>query len=108
MFTPGSAFSYSNSNYFVLGSIVEAVSSLSYANYLAADIFQPVRLTNTSYLQPSRSASPYLGGQVPGRIPAPSLFFAAGALWSNVQDLATWDAALLNGKVFLLCCSQPW
>jgi D-alanyl-D-alanine carboxypeptidase len=99
MFTPGSAFSYSNSNYFVLGSIIEAASPLSYANYLAADIFQPVGLTKTSYLQPSAFASPYLAGQVPGRIPAPSLFFAAGALWSNVQDLATWDAALLNGKV---------
>jgi CubicO group peptidase (beta-lactamase class C family) len=34
-----------------------------------------------------------------GIIPDPSVYFAAGALWSNVQDLAIWDAALRNGNV---------
>src|SRR5882757_6106065 len=35
MFTPGSAYSYSNSNYYVLGAVIEAVSSMSYQDYLA-------------------------------------------------------------------------
>lgn len=99
VFTPGSYFQYSNSNYFVLGSVIEAVSSVSYSSYMASNIFQPVGLSNTSYLQPASAASPYTQGPNPGLIPDPSLFFSAGALWSNVQDLATWDAALLNGKV---------
>ncbi len=99
VFPPGSYFQYSNSNYFVLGSVIEAVSSVSYSNYMASNIFQPIRLDHTSYLQPAGIASPYKQGPSPGLIPDPSLFFSAGALWSNVQDLATWDAALLNGKV---------
>jgi D-alanyl-D-alanine carboxypeptidase len=99
VFTPGSFYSYSNSNYFIVGSIIETGSGLTYSNYLAANIFTPVGLSHTSYLRPHDSASPYNAGSVPGLIPDPSLFFSAGALWSNVQDLATWDAALLNGSV---------
>jgi len=99
IFTPGTYYAYSNSNYFVLGSVIEAVSSVTYPNYMSSNIFQPLGLSNTSYLQPAGAASPYTQGPNPGIIPDPSLLFAAGALWSNVQDLATWDAALRNGKV---------
>ena len=99
IFVPGSYYAYSNSNYFILGSVIEAVSSVTYPSYLAANIFQPLGLGNTSYLQPAGAASPYTQGPSPGLIPDPSLYFSAGALWSNVQDLATWDAALLNGTV---------
>jgi CubicO group peptidase (beta-lactamase class C family) len=34
-FTPGSAYEYSSSNYFVLGSVIEVVTSMSYAQYLS-------------------------------------------------------------------------
>jgi CubicO group peptidase (beta-lactamase class C family) len=108
LFTPGAAYSYSNSNYFVLGAIIEVVSSLSYAEYMTSYIFQPIGLSHTSYLQPSTSALPYTytfplvsgtTGLAPGIAPDASVFFSAGTLWSNVQDLAAWDAALLNNKV---------
>lgn len=99
LFAPGTAYSYSNSNYFVLGSVIEAASSTTYSDYMAANVLQPVALYNTSYLRPSASASPYNAGQGCGLIADPSYNFSAGALWSNVADLATWDAALLNGKV---------
>ena len=99
IFAPGSFYSYSNSNYFILGSIIETVSGTTYPNYLAGNIFTPVGLTQTSYSQPPDSASPYNAGPVPGFIPDPSLFFSSGALWSNLQDLATWDAALFDGRV---------
>lgn len=99
VFTPGSYYQYSNSNYFVLGSVIEAVSSITYPSYMASNIFQPLGLANTSYLQPAGIASPYTQGPSTGFIPDPSVYFSAGALWSNVRDLATWDAALINGKV---------
>jgi D-alanyl-D-alanine carboxypeptidase len=102
LFSPGSAFNYSNSNYFILGSIIEAVTFQSYPDYLSAHIFQPAGLASTFYMRPAAAASPYepgASGPVPGRIPDSSAFFAAGALWSNVQDLALWDAALQSGKV---------
>ena len=99
LFTPGSAYAYSNSNYFVLGSVIEAVSGMSYSDYMATNIFQPVGLNSTTYARPAASASPYNSSHGPGIITDPSFNFAAGAIWSNVEDLATWDAALRNGKV---------
>lgn len=107
-FTPGSAYRYSNSGYYVLGSIIEVVTGDSYADYLTSHIFQPLGLNHTSMRQPLTAALPYTYDQpaVPGTqglavgiIPDQSIFFSAGALWSNVQDLATWDAALRNGAV---------
>ena len=98
-FTPGTAYEYSNSNYFILGSVIEAVTSGTYADYLASHVFTPAGLSNTFYQQPAQSASPYepsATGPVPGRIFDPSVYFAAGALWSTVQDLSAWDAALFG------------
>ena len=102
-FTPGTAFEYSNSNYFVLGSIIEAVSSQTYADYLSTQVYPLAGLTHTSYLQPADAAHPYgsvsVGGPYAGVILHPSVNFAAGQLWSNVEDLATWDAAWMSGQV---------
>jgi CubicO group peptidase (beta-lactamase class C family) len=107
-FTPGSAYEYSNSNYFILGSIIELISGGTYEEYLAAHLFQPADLTHTSNSQPLTAASPYsyrnptvpgTTGLAVGIVPHPSGFFAAGALWSNVQDLTAWNAALRGGKI---------
>ena len=96
-FTPGSQSQYSNSNYFVLGSIIEVVTSGSYPVYLATNIIGPLGLSHTSYTQPLAGALPYVevAGQAPVEAPifARSAAFAAGALWSDVQDLASFDAA---------------
>jgi CubicO group peptidase (beta-lactamase class C family) len=103
LFEPGAYHYYSNTNYFILGSIIEAVSSQNYADYLGANVFPRAGLTHTSYLQPSDAASPYgskvAGGELAGTILPPADYFSAGALWSNVLDLAFWDDAWLSGKV---------
>ena len=100
---PGSTYHYSNSNYFVLGSILEVVSSESYPDYLAANILGPLGLLHTSYTRPLTGAVPYVISPTEAPFPAPtfpvSVAFAAGALWSDVQDLATFDAALFSAQV---------
>lgn len=102
-FEPGTAFTYSNSNYFILGSILEAVSSQAYPDYLDTNVFPAAGLSHTYFLQPSDAASPYgiesAGGPLAGTILPPSIYFSAGALWSNVEDLAIWNDAWLGGKV---------
>ena len=57
-FAPGSAYSYSDSNYFVLGAVIEAVTSQSYASYLETQVLQPLGLARTTYDRPAGSASP--------------------------------------------------
>jgi CubicO group peptidase (beta-lactamase class C family) len=107
-FTPGTAYAYSNSNYYLLGVLVETVTGESYAGYITSQILTPLGLIHTSFEQSLTAALPYTytnpavpgtTGLAEGVIPDPSVYFAAGALWSNGDDLSRWNAALLNGQV---------
>jgi len=103
-FQPGTQYSYSNSNFFALGTIIEKLTGKSYAANLNQYIFQPLGLRNTYYSLPpaSQSASGYTNngaGLVPAILWDRSAAFAAGALSSNVYDLVAWDNALIHGKV---------
>ena len=104
LFPPGTQWSYSNSNYFALGAIIEKLTGQSYAANLEQYIFQPLGLTNTyfSLPPPAQSALGYtLNGTslIPALVCDRSAAFSAGALSSNVSDLIAWDNALINGKV---------
>jgi D-alanyl-D-alanine carboxypeptidase len=52
LFPPGTQWSYSNSNYFALGAIIEKLTGQSYAASLSQSIFQPLGLTSTYYSVP--------------------------------------------------------
>jgi len=103
-FQPGSRYSYSNSNYFALGTIVEKLTGQTYATVLQQQILQPLGLTKTYYSLPpaNQSATGYTNnglGFVPAIVWDRSAAFAAGALSANVYDLVVWDNALIHGKV---------
>jgi CubicO group peptidase (beta-lactamase class C family) len=103
-FQPGTQYSYSNSNFFALGTIIEKLTGQSYAADLKLYIFQPLGLMNTYYSLPpaGQSATGYTNngaGLVPAILWDRSAAFATGALSSNVYDLVAWDNALINGKV---------
>jgi CubicO group peptidase (beta-lactamase class C family) len=104
LFQPGTQWSYSNSNYFALGAVIEKITGQSYEANLDQYIIQPLGLTSTYYSLPpsSQSAIGYTmsaTGLVPALIVDRSAPFAAGALSSDVNDLAAWDSALISGKV---------
>lgn len=100
-FQPGTAYSYSNSNFFVLGAIIEKVTGASYEANLQQYIFTPLKLANTYYSLPpaSLAATGYTSVGDPALVVPRSAPFAAGALSSTVSDLVAWDNALINGKV---------
>jgi D-alanyl-D-alanine carboxypeptidase len=103
-FQPGTQYSYSNSNFFALGTIIEKLTGQSYAADLDQYILSPLGLMNTYYSLPSagQSATGYTNngsGLVPAILWDRSAAFAAGALSANVYDLVAWDNALLNGQV---------
>ena len=104
LFQPGTQFSYSNSNYFALGAVIENVTGQSYETNLNQYIIQPLGLTSTYYALPpsSQSAIGYTMGTtdlVPALVVNRSAPFAAGALSSSVTDLVNWDNALVHGQV---------
>jgi D-alanyl-D-alanine carboxypeptidase len=105
-FAPGTKWSYSNTNYVLLGLILEQVTSTPYDEYLAREVFPRAGLRQTEYcddatLVPHRA----LGyGRSHGKFVNASAIamtvpFAAGALCSSVGDLARWARALRGGHV---------
>jgi CubicO group peptidase (beta-lactamase class C family) len=99
LFSPGAAYSYSDSNYYVLGSVIESITGSSYADYLTANVLRPAQLDHTTYPQPLSYASPYTLSWTDGALWERSFTYAAGALWSNVVDLAAWNSALTTNAV---------
>lgn len=105
-FEPGSRFKYSNTNYILLGMLIEKVSGRTYAENFEASIAKPLGLADTRYsrddaLTPRHargydreSSSPW----VPKKPMSMTQPFAAGAIESTVDDLAKWTQALADGK----------
>jgi CubicO group peptidase (beta-lactamase class C family) len=106
LFRPGTRWSYSNSGYVLLGMVITRVSGLSYSVFLARHIFAPLGLRDTGYDSSHPSPPAYATGYVSTGQPAPyldmSVPYAAGALYSTVDDLSRWDTALLTGRPQLL------
>ncbi len=98
-FTPGSRFRYSSSGYILLGYIIERVSGESYASFLQDNIFRPLKMYNTGYdvaypTLPQHATGYYSDYSKPDPYD-PSVLYAAGALYSTVEDLNTWNSALM-------------
>ena len=108
-FEPGTANSYSNSGYILLGYIIEKVSGKSYAEYLEKNVFKKAGLKNTFYETKKRPIPNWVAGYQRGSDgyePAMPLSmtqpYAAGSLASTVEDLYRWTRALHAGKVVSL------
>jgi CubicO group peptidase (beta-lactamase class C family) len=98
-FTPGSIFRYSNSGYILLGYIIERASKETYAAFLRENIFAPLKMNNTGYDStypplPQHATGYYRDYSKPDAYD-PAVFYAAGALYSTVEDLYVWDQALM-------------
>jgi len=105
-FDPGSKFEYSNSGYFLLGAILEEVSGVSYERLLKDRIFTPLGMKDSGYAH----SETVLAGRAAGyersaaglrnaRYYDMSIPFAAGAIYSTVEDLYLWDEALYGERL---------
>jgi CubicO group peptidase (beta-lactamase class C family) len=100
-FEPGTKFRYDNSGYFILGAILEKVAGKPYEQLLKQNILEPVGMKNTGYdhygaILEKRAAGyeRSLGGFDNAPYLDMSLPYAAGSLYSTVEDLYLWDQAL--------------
>lgn len=106
-FKPGTAWSYSNSGYFLLGVLVEKVTGQTYAEALRERVLEPAGMTDSAYGDGAtvfeRAATGYVrsgSGLHHADYIDTSIPYAAGMLLSTVQDLRTWSDALMAGRVF--------
>ena len=103
---PGTRMVYTNTNYNLLGLVIERVSGQSYLAFLREHIFSPIGMSSTSTIDqpPADMASGY-HHEKPGQPFVtraelhPDFSFGTGNLVSTTQDLLKWDAALLGQKV---------
>jgi CubicO group peptidase (beta-lactamase class C family) len=100
-FTPGTKWSYSNSNYILLGHTIEIISGQTYAEYLAEHIFKPAGMTNTFYASDIKlvdnRAGAYSHGENGFENAQPISMtqpYAAGSIQSTVEDYFKWHQAL--------------
>ncbi len=106
MFPTGTMEIYSNSNFWLLGLVIEKASGMTYEEYVEKRIFAPLGMTRSMYCNNSekvaRRASGY-GTRSGTPILVPPIVhtgtYAAGALCSTAKDMITWLHALHSGKV---------
>jgi D-alanyl-D-alanine carboxypeptidase len=103
-FEPGSSYEYSNTGYYLLGMVIEAVHGGPYRRALREFACKPLNLARTRYLDaapivPDRAAGYVRGGDRWFNAPYLSMSgpFAAGGISSTVEDLLAWQRGLNEG-----------
>ncbi len=105
-FAPGEKFKYSNSGYFLLGVLAEKLSGKTYEALLHENIFKPLKMDNTGYDHHGeilkKRATGYEkngSGYENSRYLDMSIPYAAGSMYSTVEDLYLWDQGLYTNKL---------
>ena len=107
-FPPGSKWSYSNSAYVILGVLIHRITGEFYGDFLEQRIFRLLHMDATHIISEENIVANRSAGYrlVDGVLKnqewvAPKLNTTAdGALYTNVLDMAKWDAAL-TGQTLL-------
>ncbi len=106
-FLPGSAFSYSNSNYYLLGLVLEEAAGEPFPTLVAKRIGEPLGLARTGMCDIDPNTTPraqgYSDGPL-GRRSVPSVDmsapFSAGGLCATAYDIATFANAYYGEQWF--------
>jgi uncharacterized protein YbbC (DUF1343 family)/CubicO group peptidase (beta-lactamase class C family) len=105
---PGTSFRYSDINFFLLGEIVQRVTKMPLEDFVAREIFVPLKMLDTSYLPSNDKLSRIAPTEVVDRSPyrgvvhdptARHMGGVAGhaGLFSTAADLARYARMMLNG-----------
>ena len=110
LFAPGTSFSYSNTDYTLLGLIIERITGRSWRQEVTRRVIRPLRLTRSALPAPGQRSikGPLAHGyrEIDGKLVDlnldPSFAGAAGgyALATTVGDLSRFLDTLLAGRLF--------
>ncbi|TDC80178.1 serine hydrolase domain-containing protein [Streptomyces hainanensis] len=112
LFEPGTDWAYSNTNYLVLGMIIESVTGDDFRTYVEDTVIEPLGLDATYWPEPGETAlrgphahnygvspaDPEAGPTDLTELPG-HLFGAAGGLVSTPEDLNAFWEALFDGEL---------
>ena len=105
-FAPGSSYRYSNTGYVLLGLIIERVSGRSLSDFLRDELFLPLGMTTTVMHVEGMTAVPNRAfgysrngsGWIRTDQDLTSATRGDGGIYSSVEELARWAAALDAGR----------
>lgn len=106
-FEPGSAYRYSNSAYALLALVVERASGMDFPAFLRSRIFLPLNMHDSLAYVKDGPAVPHRAwgySEVDGRWQrsdqsSTSAVLGDGGIYSSIDDLAKWDAALYDDRL---------
>jgi CubicO group peptidase (beta-lactamase class C family) len=106
-FVPGTGYRYSNSGYVLLGLVIEKASGQTYPEFLRRRIFEPLGMRNTVAHVQSRTVVAHRAygyshenGKWLRTDQSPtSATLGDGGIYSSIEDLARWDAALYDDRL---------
>jgi CubicO group peptidase (beta-lactamase class C family) len=106
-FAPGKGYHYSNTNYLLIGMIIEEITKDSVGNQIRKRLLEPFGLTQTSYPQTQAMPSPWVHGyhldkqgnweDISNTIPV-AFMGSAGAMISDMNDIRRWIELYATGK----------
>lgn len=110
VFLPGEKLSYNQTNYLLLGLLIEKISGKSFEKYIIDNQFEKVGMKNSikagmgdSYSIINHSARPYSyyikGSLTTIHQPMPSYLYPAGGIYSTATEMAQWLLALQSNKL---------
>jgi CubicO group peptidase (beta-lactamase class C family) len=106
-FTAGTAWSYSNSNYYFLGYIIEKLTGMSYEQAVATFIFEPLQMKHSGFaFKHLKNINKAIGYGLftekikkPAEVYDPPGPYAAGGIYSTVEDLYKYYNGLKSYKI---------
>ncbi|MFF9282352.1 serine hydrolase domain-containing protein [Streptomyces griseosporeus] len=107
-FPPGEQFQYSNSNYVLLGLVIEKVTGQRLADVIRRRVLRPARLHRTLFPEGTRFPQPHPRGYTDQTLSGavadatdwnPSWAWAAGAMISDLHDLRSWARTVATGTL---------
>lgn len=111
-FAPGTQAEYNNTNYILLGMIIEKAGGMSVSDYFSEEIAQPLGLENTYLPEDKKIPEPFMRGYttpagddpesanlVEQSFYSPSSSWTAGGMIGTLGDLKKWMDALSSGSL---------
>lgn len=103
IFDPGTAWSYSNPGYWLLGAIIEHESHMTYREFIQQNIFDPLEMNSSGVGNNYDKHKAATGYQNKSPIDNQGIHLskahAAGAITSTTEDMRKWDAALYSDNL---------
>ncbi len=108
---PGNKSYYSNSNYYLLGSIIEKYSGMSLDRFLQEKVFLPLNMKDTYFPTENDLQEDYAHGYLDVNqdglftededysSQSPKAIWAAGGIVSTIEDLLLWSDELFTGTL---------